>query len=465
MARPAETSAILEALLRQHGLDLLDSRSRLHAFLREAIPDDAREIHLLMTALDAGVPARFVEAPEPPTETTVGQETAHMVDDFGAAADHARRAVEIWASALTRLAEPETAPTSAAASLVPPIPSPVVPRLPSPPAGGEIAAESELVAPGPQRAVVPALGSLPSVQPLPAATPAPRPLPQPGPPAGVRPLPASPAIQPLPMTAASVKPLPAGAPSLRALPGTTSPPVQPLPGAVQPLPGAAPVRPLPAAAAGSRIPWMIVAPVVAILAAGGLYGSGVFRAGTPAPVSPRTDPQPRTTPPRIVVPPPPAPQASEGKTDEGFTIATLEDGALPRYPIQRLDNDPNTLLTTFGLKVGSTTYTYQTAIAFQGTGETGVGIIKAVKGGTEAASNEVRVTRSMQENGYVGLTLAAPFRTATIAAPPICFSALVGRTRGALNPADGGGRFCAYGLTAAGLCDSDARLGCGDYVP
>lgn len=249
----------------------------------------------------------------------------------------------------------------------------------------------------------------------------------------------------LPVEPASVAPtIPIVPPPLRSgvilpLPGVLGPPGGPtISQPVLPLPGTSVRAPRP------RTAWRFAVPLGAILIAGGLWAAGPLRDRWRGPA--------------------PAPPASEDRTQEGELIATL-DGSR-RFRGRRIDGNPNTLLVTFGLRFGPDAFTYRATVGFEGRAPDGSGLIKAVSGGREASTGQIRVVRSMQSNGYAGFTLAAPWQSRpSFAAPPICVSALAGKSDGALDLAEGGGTFCAFATNAAGLCDGDVRLGCGELAP
>ncbi len=469
MAPSGDLATILAALLRDEGEAVLDRRSQLLAALRERAPGEPRDVHLLMTAFDAGVPFRLRESVEPLGEMELGQETAHIVDGFGTSPDHARRAVDMWAKALKRLpvqAEPPPAQS----------PGPI-----SPGAGFGLAAllppDAEAPAADSILAGSPGAGAAAPDTATPRLAPGPRPLPLPGGGTPVLPLPPSGGpipVQRLPGSAASVRPLPlpTSAPSVRPspLPGVGAP-VQPLPPAAGsgsprplPLPGQQPpaVRPLPSAGGPhvlplpgtgigtptpDRRPWFAAAAVVAAIA-GGLWAAGIL----PIPGG-RTPPAPEPSPAR--------PAGSATTTDEGFPIADVANP--PKIQAQRIDRDPNTLLFAFGLVFGGESYTYQAAVAFPAGQAAGAGLIKVFKAGKEASTDQLTVQRSLESNGYVGYTMSGLLKGA-VAAPSICVSALAGRTAGQLNLADGGGTFCAFRASPTGVCDGDVRHGCGDLV-
>lgn len=565
-----DLAAILDAILREHGTDILEERSRLAELLRQRAPHDPRAVHLLMTAYDAGVPGRLKEAGAPVSDFKIGQETAQIVDHFGSSPEPARAAVETWAKVLAGAADlpvrpalpppslepdawpapaiaageaavlaasgpaPEISPDAGPGAAEPgtaeagPAPEPVEPRPVSEVAGS--ASPLELVEPEPaadlagDRAAAsspvpePAHGAgrerepgsrmantgpldpspppLPqaaasAVQPLPppapegaAATRPPPPPPPPLPPGGApkpRPLPLpgqafgpAPAVEAVPPRPRPL-PLPQGGAPVSAVPlpvpGVASP-VRPLP------PGPAGIRPLPlpgapaASQASSSPTWAILVPVVLAVGAGGLWASGVYDRPAPKEAPKRSDP-PRTEPPRTEPPltdpaPDPGPKTGPAPragatTDEGYPVAEV-DQLLP-FKAQQIDGAPNSLLFAFGLRSGSQTFTYQAAVGFEGTSQTGIGLIKAVKQGKEASTGELAVTRVTQGNGYVGFTLSGKLKGEAIGAPSICVSALAGKRPDRFDIAVGEAGFCAFATNAAGLCDGDRKLGCGDLVP
>ncbi|MDB5590164.1 hypothetical protein, partial [Enterovirga sp.] len=104
-----DLAATLLAIIRERGTDVLEQRSVLLSELRARAPQALRGVHLLMTAFDAGVPARLRESGAPFTDFKIGQETAQMVDHFGSSPEPAREAVQTWARAVAELGDiPDT---------------------------------------------------------------------------------------------------------------------------------------------------------------------------------------------------------------------------------------------------------------------------------------------------------------------------------------------------------------------
>ena len=151
-----------------------------------------------------------------------------------------------------------------------------------------------------------------------------------------------------------------------------------------------------------------------------------------------------------------------GQTAEGFPVVDAQTE--PNVQARPLDGNPNTLLFAFGLRFGQETYTYQAAVDFTRGDQNGVGLVKVFKGGRESATGELRTSRSIQSNGYLGFTMSGPMRGA-VSAPNVCVSALVGRTTGRFDLSNGGGLFCAFATKPDGVCDGDVKIGCGKLVP
>lgn len=498
MANPPETGTDLAThlgdLLRQHGPGLIEDRSRLSMLLRQRAPGEFRSIHLLLTAVDAGVPSRLLEAGPERSAVETGQEVTQMVDNFGTSPELARSAVEIWARALARSSQPAGA--AAAPSGTEWVGLPEAEERSSTGAAG--ATPAAPVAPGPAPSGAGSPTPAPTLAPTPGPTPGPTPVPPPPvppplpqrPPEPVRPLPlaGAPPVQPLPGSAAvRPLPLPPDAAAVRPLPQPL-----PLPGAppsVQPLPGAAPAAQGPAGRAGGAQRWWMAIPFTLAAIVGGLWAGGLLPGGDPpapapkpgaGPTPPIPGPKPGSGPSPAPGPgqgpavgpkpgagptptpgapgPKPAPAAS-GTSEEGYAIASTDNP--PTYPTQRLDGNADTLLYTFGLRAGDQVYTYQLTAAFQGTSPNGSGLIKVVKGGREAGTGEVSVTRKLESNGYVGFNVTGLLKN-DFGAPSICVSTLAGKTEGQLNLANGGGFFCAFNTSPTGTCDGSVRYGCGN---
>ncbi|WP_375460419.1 hypothetical protein [uncultured Enterovirga sp.] len=439
-----DLSTILADILREDGTGILEERSRLLETLRDRAPHDPRGVHLLITAFDAGVPTRLRDG-GPASDFKIGQETAQIVDNFGSSPEPARAAVETWAKVM------------AGATSMPARPAPASFADPLPATASGTASRSDLVEPAEQTgptSVQPAPDAqpVPAIEPIgaaaaamPPARPKPLPLPQNGGPFPVRPLPLPGAPNPIP-----VRPLPA------------------TPGGVKPLPllGTQATAPAPPQR------WGVIVPVVLAVGAGAIWASGYFDGQPPRTAAPKQgDRAPTSGPQRGPGPAPasdpgpspgPRTQAGSSVTDEGVQIAEIEK-LLP-FPAQAIDGAPNSLIFTFGLKSGSGTFTYQAAVGFESSNTSGQGLIKAVKRGREATTGEVPVTRITQPDGYVGFTMAGILRGEAIGAPSICVSALVGKSPDRFDVAAGQAGFCAFNVTAGGIC-GETKLGCGDLVP
>ena len=151
-----------------------------------------------------------------------------------------------------------------------------------------------------------------------------------------------------------------------------------------------------------------------------------------------------------------------GRTAEGFPIVDAD--TQPNVTARPIEGTENTLLFTFGLNSGGESYTYQTAVDFTRGDTNGIGLIKVFKGGRESLTDQVRITRSIESNGYLGFTISGPLR-GDAQAPNVCVSALVGKTPGRFDLQNGGGLFCAFATKANGVCDGDVKIGCGNLVP
>lgn len=319
-----DIAAILTGILRDHGPVILADRARLHDLLREKAGDAPRQVHLLMNAFDAGVPARLQAAGGHLPADAVGEETSRMVDQFGSSAELARDAVETWARATSAAPdEPTMRPASAVPAETRPLsPASVVTADPiprdtakaqdgEPPALPRAAAPLPLpLPPAPAAMPLPLSGQgqapvaplpLPTAHPpalhpaarppmMPPATmpshPAAAPLPLPLPPS-----PAAPAIQPLPPSfgASGTPPLPPSAPHPPPITAAMEPsPVRPLPGAastpIRPLPGAtSSIAPLPVGPPPRRSGTPIVRVVGTIFGLGliGMVSYGLYQAYAP----------------------------------------------------------------------------------------------------------------------------------------------------------------------------------------
>lgn len=101
-----DLAPVVAGLLRREGIGLLERRARLNGLLRDYAPNAMRDIRLLLTAYDAGTPARLQASGEPLAAAALAIETDRMVNEFGCAAPLARNAVETWARALVGFRAP-----------------------------------------------------------------------------------------------------------------------------------------------------------------------------------------------------------------------------------------------------------------------------------------------------------------------------------------------------------------------
>lgn len=118
-----DLAPVLAGLLRRDGIGLLRQRARLAGLLRDYAPAAIRDIRLLLTAYDAGAPARLESLANPVEARTLAAEADRLVAEFGCARLLALNAVETWGRALASLRAPGLPPPL----LVPRSPAPVVP--------------------------------------------------------------------------------------------------------------------------------------------------------------------------------------------------------------------------------------------------------------------------------------------------------------------------------------------------
>lgn len=106
LAPGPDLAPVLAGLLRREGIGLLERRARLNGLLRDYAPTAMRDIRLLLTAYDAGTPARLEASGEPLAAAPLATESERLADEFGCAPPLARHAVETWARALASFRTP-----------------------------------------------------------------------------------------------------------------------------------------------------------------------------------------------------------------------------------------------------------------------------------------------------------------------------------------------------------------------
>jgi hypothetical protein len=106
-ASPA-LATILKNLLAKYGAGLLGERRRLLGLLRDYAPDRAREIRLLMTALDLETPQRLAKATD---SEALGLEARTLASDAGLRDDVAQWTAATWAAVFR---DPAAAPSAVA---------------------------------------------------------------------------------------------------------------------------------------------------------------------------------------------------------------------------------------------------------------------------------------------------------------------------------------------------------------
>jgi formylglycine-generating enzyme required for sulfatase activity len=111
----------LRALIERYGTSLCSEPKRLEALLRDYCPQNRREVHILLTAVQAQIPDELLASKTPP-QLLLGQLIARLQDDMAMADAAAHWAVSAWARALRPDIEVIAFhPTNAPA---PPIPAP-----------------------------------------------------------------------------------------------------------------------------------------------------------------------------------------------------------------------------------------------------------------------------------------------------------------------------------------------------
>ncbi len=192
----AEADRALTETLGRFGLDSLTSQPNLcRNTLRDKLPDRPREVALLVTALEAGVPTRLrTDSRISDVDTVAAQLAGRLEHSYGLSSESARWAVQTWAAALD-LASTATPPPSPAAVgansrevatvirtpsddvTAPPIPSDDVtaPPIPSddvtaPPIPSEVASSPAPSGEGTVLRTAPGAGTAPSPPPI-TATP------------------------------------------------------------------------------------------------------------------------------------------------------------------------------------------------------------------------------------------------------------------------------------------------------
>ncbi|MDQ6849171.1 MAG: hypothetical protein M3070_04185, partial [Actinomycetota bacterium] len=112
----AEADRALTETLGRFGLDALTSQPNLcRNTLRDKLPDRPREVALLVTALEAGVPTRLrTDSRISDVDTVAAQLAGRLEHSYGLSSESARWAVQTWAAALD-LASTATPPPSPAA--------------------------------------------------------------------------------------------------------------------------------------------------------------------------------------------------------------------------------------------------------------------------------------------------------------------------------------------------------------
>lgn len=98
-----DLAPVLAGLLRRDGIGLLRQRARLAGLLRDYAPGAIRDIRLLLTAYDAGAPARLESLADPVDARMIAAEADRLVAEFGCARLLALNAVETWGRALASL--------------------------------------------------------------------------------------------------------------------------------------------------------------------------------------------------------------------------------------------------------------------------------------------------------------------------------------------------------------------------
>ena len=102
-------------LIAEYGLILIDDPRRCQALLKDYCGQHKREIHLLISALQAGVAAELRSSPKDiPYCLPAARLAQRLHDQLGVAPDFAAWAVESWALALGIAIEPTVAPLPAA---------------------------------------------------------------------------------------------------------------------------------------------------------------------------------------------------------------------------------------------------------------------------------------------------------------------------------------------------------------
>lgn len=152
-----DLAILIDAIVRRHGIAVLDEPRKLFALLRDYAPGAARDVRVAIMAVEAGITGRLDALLGPDAEAAIRSESSRMVDSFGCRPDLAEAAVRNWARASRSLADLRP---GAAAS---PAPVPSVLPLPLPAAIAPIPVGVPLPAlgPGADRGTAPA--GLPSL--------------------------------------------------------------------------------------------------------------------------------------------------------------------------------------------------------------------------------------------------------------------------------------------------------------
>src|SRR4051794_10217055 len=116
----------LQAILRAHGVGLLDDARRLEALLRDKCPRHKRDVFSLLGALKARVPQELQSTgTRLPWEVLQARLVGKILDELPISEEVARESVAAWARALGHHVPETSAPTSSAAAA--PATAPVYP--------------------------------------------------------------------------------------------------------------------------------------------------------------------------------------------------------------------------------------------------------------------------------------------------------------------------------------------------